>query len=61
MLRGGVRKVFFSVEKKQKTFASLSRFYPKAHAAFFSKKNRFPDAGGHEHARVTATPLQGMH
>jgi hypothetical protein len=41
----GAKKVFFSVEKKQKTFASLSRFYPAACAEetrvfwfFFSKK-----------------------
>jgi hypothetical protein len=40
------RKFFFSEEKKQKTFARLSRFYPAAYAKvakvfwfFFSKKN----------------------
>jgi hypothetical protein len=26
------RKIFFSEEKKQKTFMSLSRFYPPAYA-----------------------------
>jgi hypothetical protein len=42
------RKVFFSEEKKQKTFTSLSRIYPAARAQetkvfwfFFSKKNCF--------------------
>jgi hypothetical protein len=42
------RKVFFSEEKKQKTFMSLSRIYPAAHATrakvfwfFFPKKNCF--------------------
>jgi hypothetical protein len=42
-------KVFFSEEKKQKTFMSLSRIYPEARAQdvkvfwfFFSKKNRLP-------------------
>jgi hypothetical protein len=41
-------KVFFSEEKKQKTFRSLSRFSPAAYAKetkvfwfFFSKKNCF--------------------
>jgi hypothetical protein len=41
-------KVFFSEEKKQKTFMPLSRLHPAAHAQetkvfwfFFSKKNRF--------------------
>jgi hypothetical protein len=45
---GEKRKVFFSEEKKQKTFASLSRFYPEARAQeakvfwfFFPKKNSF--------------------
>jgi hypothetical protein len=40
---------FFSEEKKQKTFTSLSRFSPAAYAQetkvfwfFFSKKNCFP-------------------
>jgi hypothetical protein len=43
-----VRKTFFSEEKKQKTFMSLSRFYPatgviiiKVFWFFFSKKNFF--------------------
>jgi hypothetical protein len=43
-----VRKAFFSEEKKQKTFASLSRTDPAAYAKdakvfwfFFSKKNCF--------------------
>jgi hypothetical protein len=43
-----LRKLFFSEEKKQKTFMSLSRFYPAACARerkvfwfFFSKKNFF--------------------
>jgi hypothetical protein len=42
------RKQFFSEEKSQKTFASLSRSYPAAYAKeakvfwfFFSKKNFF--------------------
>jgi hypothetical protein len=42
------RKTFFSEEKKQKTFMSLSRFYPATYAKdikvfwfFFSKKNCF--------------------
>jgi hypothetical protein len=40
------REAFFSEEKKQKTFMSLSRFFPAAYAKetkvfwfFFSKKN----------------------
>jgi hypothetical protein len=44
-----VRKVFFSEEKKQKTFVSLSRFYPEVHAKdakvfwfFSSEKNNLP-------------------
>ena len=43
------KKAFFSGEKKQKTFMSLSRIYPEACAIitkvfwfFFSKKNRLP-------------------
>jgi len=43
-----VRKVFFSEEKKQKTFMSLSRIFPEAYAIdakvfwfFSSKKNCF--------------------
>jgi hypothetical protein len=43
---------FFSEEKKQKTFMSLSRFYPEACSQeakvfwfFFSKKNCFSSAG----------------
>jgi hypothetical protein len=42
-------RFFFSEEKKQKTFDSLSRFYPTAYAQetkvfwfFFSKKNCLP-------------------
>jgi hypothetical protein len=42
------KKAFFSEEKKQKTFTSLSRIYPAAYAKetkvfwfFFSKKNAF--------------------
>jgi len=41
-------RIFFSEEKKQKTFVLLSRVYPAAHAQetkvfwfFFSKKNCF--------------------
>jgi len=41
-------RLFFSEEKKQKTFTSLSQFYPATYAQdikvfwfFFSKKNRF--------------------
>jgi hypothetical protein len=43
-----IKKDFFSEEKKQKTFASLSRLYPAAYTKdakvfwfFFSKKNCF--------------------
>jgi hypothetical protein len=42
-------EIFFSEEKKQKTFTSLSRLSPAAYAKitkvfwfFFSKKNFFP-------------------
>jgi hypothetical protein len=42
------RKAFFSEEKKQKTFMSLSRFYPAAFrqeqsflGSFFQKKSAF--------------------
>jgi hypothetical protein len=51
VVRGG-EDFFFSEEKKQKTFMSLSRFSPAAYAIitkvfwfFFSKKNCFPALG----------------
>jgi hypothetical protein len=47
-VRAQASKAFFSEEKKQKTFVSLSRFSSETHAigtkvfwAFFSKKNFF--------------------
>jgi hypothetical protein len=44
-------KVFFSEEKKQKTFVSLSRVYPAAH-----HQKTYPDYSPGQPARIDTPP-----
>jgi hypothetical protein len=60
---GGRKKIFFFEKKKQKTFPTLSRTYPRSPAQvvkvfwfFFSKKNRLMAALSLHRRRLAGKP-----